>query len=251
MDNYERMQPDARAKRLLAKHAESNFIFFLAGLLALLCGMPMINLLSSGRTTYTLLLIFLSATLVLASWTLRVKQPLFLAGIAMAASAFLLATAAALTASDTLGLLSLVPNIAFWSLGVWIACEHVLSWGPVTINRLIGSICVYMMVAVVFALLNVLVNWLLPGSFSNLQATTLQEQLPEFVYYSFVTLNTLGYGDISPIGSLARTLAILESTLGVFYIAILVASLVGMEISSRTSGAQDQQRDTRPYTKEK
>ena len=245
MDYYDRTRAGGPVQRPpIDMAAETNFIFFLAGLLALLCGLPVIELLSSGSTTYTLLLIFLSSTLVLASWTLRVKRSLFLVGLAMAGLAFLLSAAAALTTSDILGYWSLVPSIAFWSLGIWIACEHVLSPGPVTINRLIGSICVYMMMAVVFALLNVLVNWLLPGSFSDLQATTLEEQLPEFIYYSFVTLNTLGYGDISPVGSLARTLAILEATLGVFYIAILVASLVGMEISTRTSGAQDRSQAT-------
>ncbi|MGI9414221.1 MAG: potassium channel family protein [Hyphomicrobiales bacterium] len=238
MDRSLNIKLRAHAKEL-DKHAKSNFLFFLAGLLALLCVIPVIDLLSSGHTAQTLLLLFLSSTLVLASWTYRVKQRLFLAGIALAATTFVLSTAAVVTRSDTLSYLSLVANIAFWSLGTWIACRHVLSVGPVTINRVIGSICVYMMVAFIFALLNVLTNWLLPGSFSNLRATSLPEQLTEFVYYSFVTLNTLGYGDISPVGSFARTLAILEATFGVFYLAILVASLVGMQVSYGASAVQD------------
>ena len=222
-------KPHPRAGQILERHAESNFVFFLAGLLGVLCVIPLVDFLGSGRTAYTLLLIFLSGTLVLASWTLRANRRLFLAGIALSATTFLLSIVAVVMDSETLGYWSLVANIAFWSVGVWIACGQVLAPGPVTLNRIIGSICVYMMLAVIFAFLNILTNWVLPGSFTNLRATGLIEQLPEFIYYSFVTLNTLGYGDISPLGSLARILAILESTFGVFYLAILVASLVGMQ----------------------
>ncbi len=244
MEPYQKMHPLAHSEELREKHAENNFLFFLAGLVALLCLMPAIDWLSSGRTAYLLALLFLSGTLVLASWTFRVRQRLFLAGITLAGTAFLLSTAAAVAGSETLGHLSLTANIAFWFLGTWIACGNVLSAGPVTINRLIGSVCVYMMVAVIFALLNVLTNWLLPGSYDNLRATTLPEQLPEFLYFSFVTITTLGYGDISPVGSLARMLAILEAIFGMFYIAILVASLVGMQVSYRGSAVQDRHQAT-------
>jgi voltage-gated potassium channel Kch len=46
-------------------------------------------------------------------------------------------------------------------------------------------------------------------------------------YFSFVTLTTLGYGDISPVTPIAKVLVILEAVVGMFYIAIIVASLIG------------------------
>jgi len=55
------------------------------------------------------------------------------------------------------------------------------------------------------------------------------------LYYSYVTLSTLGYGDITPVTPIARTLSFLEALFGQFYIAILVASFVGMHISVRRS----------------
>jgi len=55
------------------------------------------------------------------------------------------------------------------------------------------------------------------------------------LYYSYVTLSTLGYGDITPVTPIARTLSFLEALFGQFYIAILVASFVGMHISIRRS----------------
>lgn len=64
-------------------------------------------------------------------------------------------------------------------------------------------------------------------------------QLPELAYFSFVTLTTLGYGDISPVTPFARALVNLEAIFGQFYIAILVAALVGIHISSRTASKRD------------
>ena len=208
-------------------------------MLAVLFMFPALDWFSSGRTAFTSVLIFLGGTLVLASWTLRVKPHLFLTGIAMSTVAIVLSIVALMTGSKLIGYWSLTANIAFWCLGVWIAGAHMLSFGPVTLNRITGSICVYMMVAYVFALLNMLIEWVFPGSFTNLGATTAAEQLPEFLYYSYVTLNTLGYGDISPVGSLARLAAILESTFGVFYLAILVSSLVTMYLNYHSTDTKD------------
>ncbi len=227
------------AYREIEKLAQNNFAYLLAALLALICMMPVIDLMSSGRIAFTLLLVFLSASIVVASWAFRVNQRLFRTGISFAIIALLLSVIAGVAHSATLGYLSLVAHIIFWSTGVWIAGSQVLAAGRITLNRIIGAVCVYMMVAVIFAFLNTLTNWLFPGSFTNLTATILTEELPEFIYYSFVTLNTLGYGDISPVGSLARVLAILEVTFGVFYMAILVASLVSMHISSGTTASPD------------
>jgi hypothetical protein len=54
-----------------------------------------------------------------------------------------------------------------------------------------------------------------------------------WLYYSFVTLTTVGYGDITPVGPLARSLAILEALTGQLYPAILLARLVALEVGSR------------------
>jgi hypothetical protein len=61
--------------------------------------------------------------------------------------------------------------------------------------------------------------------------------LQKAVYYSFVTMTTLGFGDISPLQPLARYLTYLEAVTGQFYIAILVASLIGVRLADRTSQA--------------
>ncbi len=58
-----------------------------------------------------------------------------------------------------------------------------------------------------------------------------------FIYYSFVTLTTLGYGDVTPVHPVARTLAYLEAVIGQLFIAVLIAGLVGRRIAN--SGIRD------------
>ena len=68
--------------------------------------------------------------------------------------------------------------------------------------------------------------------------------------YSFVTLTTLGYGDISPVAQLGRTVAYLEAIVGQLYIAILVAGLVGAYVATRTEGGGTSGRNVRTVVKQ-
>ena len=72
-----------------------------------------------------------------------------------------------------------------------------------------------------------------PGAFAIAFAGRSSNQ---WTYYSFVTLTTMGYGDIMPVHPLARALAVLEALTGQLYLAILLARLVSLEIQSRRDG---------------
>jgi voltage-gated potassium channel len=57
----------------------------------------------------------------------------------------------------------------------------------------------------------------------------------EFMYYSFVTLSTLGYGDVTPLNEFSKPWAIIESIIGQFYLAVVLARLVGLQISAKNT----------------
>ena len=88
-------------------------------------------------------------------------------------------------------------------------------------------------IGIIWALLYGLVEVLIEGSFSGNLLNVGGSRFWDLIYFSFVTLTTLGYGDILPMNSYARTLAYIEAIAGQFYIAILVASLVGAHLSDR------------------
>ena len=95
-------------------------------------------------------------------------------------------------------------------------------------DTLSGAVSVYLLIGIVFAQLYDLVETLQPGSFSA--AFLEPEASPGWtflLFYSFMTLTTVGYGDITPATDATRSLAILEGTIGVLYVAILIARLLG------------------------
>ena len=77
-----------------------------------------------------------------------------------------------------------------------------------------------------------------PGSFAGLaQPGAVEGMGSELIYYSFVTLTTLGYGEITPVSITARNLAAMEAVTGVLYLATLVARLVGLYRSEAEGGS--------------
>jgi len=106
----------------------------------------------------------------------------------------------------------------------------VLRPGPITTRRIEGAISVYLLLGFTWAQAYELVWLWHPEAFVG--AVGGQDSSP-WTYYSFVTLTTMGYGDIMPVHPLARALAVLEALTGQLYLAILLARLVSLEIQSR------------------
>ena len=107
--------------------------------------------------------------------------------------------------------------------------------GPITGDRIRGAIAVYILLGVLWSLAYQLLDRLAPGSFHFAETArpTLGRLSHRLVYYSFVTLTTVGYGDITPVHPLARSLAAGEALVGQLYPAILIARLVSLQIASR------------------
>ena len=94
--------------------------------------------------------------------------------------------------------------------------------------------------AVSWAYVFTLIHVVFPTSFEGIAGPTTEAHAKaiQFLYYSFVTLTTLGYGEITPASPVAQTLAYMEAVTGQFYLTILVAALVGMLLSRRQSSKQ-------------
>lgn len=102
-------------------------------------------------------------------------------------------------------------------------------------DTLAGAVCVYLMIAFISAYCFLVIEFLVPGSFSFTQGTARLElwvahEFYPFFYFSMVTMTTVGYGDMAPVTTVARTFATLEALTGQIYLTILVARLVGMHL---------------------
>lgn len=105
----------------------------------------------------------------------------------------------------------------------------------VTGDTLSGAVCVYLLIACVWAHGFVLAEFFIPESFSFTQGhgrmeLWLSKEFYPFFYFSLVTMTTVGYGDMAPVSTWARTLATVEALIGQIYLTILVARLVGMHL---------------------
>lgn len=103
----------------------------------------------------------------------------------------------------------------------------------VTFETLRGVICAYFLLAIGFAYLFWFIEWLAPGTFFISHNTLLdpfmyERYISEMLYFSFVTLLTVGYGDIVAVKDLGQTVVVIEGFIGQFYMAILVARLVAI-----------------------
>lgn len=107
---------------------------------------------------------------------------------------------------------------------------HVLKEDSVTSDTLYGAICAYLLIGHTWTTLYVLLEAVHPGSFYVGAAQNPDQvmTISDLAYFSIVTLTTLGYGDITPVTSAARSFATLEALFGVLYNAILIARLVGL-----------------------
>lgn len=121
---------------------------------------------------------------------------------------------------------------AFIFIAILSVGRHVFITDHVTSDRVIGSICVYMLIGMFFAFLYGAIALISHNAF-DFDRTTFEHELiglRDFLYFSYSTLTTIGYGDIVPANPFTKTLACLEGISGSVYLAIMVARLVGMQI---------------------
>ena len=112
---------------------------------------------------------------------------------------------------------------------IMIILTFIFNQDRITKDLIGGAAVVYLLMAVTWTFAYRLIEIIHPGSFSIAESQSLGNSGP-FLYYSFVTLTTLGYGDIFPTTSAAKSCAILEAVIAQLYLVITVARLVGVYI---------------------
>jgi hypothetical protein len=165
------------------------------------------------------------------------------ATVAMAATtvAALMVRLVALTRpSRTITIWDLLLTLLAFAALTTFAMFKVFRAGPVTTDRILGSVLAYLLVGVLWCLAYQLVDLIVGGAFRTAEphVPTPGRMSPQLTYFSFITLTTVGYGDITPVYPVARTLAAAEALVGQLYPAILIARLVSLHAPSRWSSGE-------------
>ncbi len=209
------------------------FMLVVQGCLLLLApftrGRPLLTLLSIG----SLLGIF--GAVILTIWTARLPRLLavvsalvaFVTGaLAFPSLRFDAPVVAYLAVCATAYALFIL--IAIVSIGV-----DVLVRERVTVNCILGSICVYLFLGMFFAFLYGIVALLVPAALEGGSPRALTPH--DLLYFSYMTLTTTGYGDITPTHPVVRMLATFESITGALYLAVMISRLVGLHVADRSA----------------
>jgi len=126
---------------------------------------------------------------------------------------------------------SIVVLLGFFAITI---LGYALRRGKVTADTIYAAICAYLLFGYGFAFLYSVIEEVQPGSFTaliSMPTHDLVSRLMQMRYFSFVTLASVGYGDIVPYTQMARTTALLEAMLGQFYLVALIGRLVGLHIA--------------------
>jgi Ion channel len=129
--------------------------------------------------------------------------------------------------------LSLLMWIVFLVLLAVAILFRVFEEGEINVHRIQGAVAVYLLLGVIWAGCYRLVVEADPTAFNFPAVADEGSLMSKLVYFSFVTLTTVGYGDITALDTGARSLAMLEALTGQLFPAVLIARLVSMEVSHR------------------
>ena len=215
-----------------------RFLYLLIALVAFVTVVPVLEELGQGRM---ILSIFYSTILLAAAYAVSESRGYFILALILAGPAFVLRWINNFLEGPWLAVVADVLTVLFLLLVAMLILTHVLRDEKVSREKIFGALSVYLLLGVIWSLLFMMVDFLVPGSFGHGQDRALTGA--EMVYYSFVTLTTLGYGDIVPISPSARGLATFEALTGQLYLTVLIARLVGLHIThSSRRRSEDQEK---------
>ena len=106
---------------------------------------------------------------------------------------------------------------------------NVFAAGHAISDRVFGAVVLYLLLGLIWAVAYASLDAAVPGAFAGVAHH--DNAPPDWDYFSFVTLTTVGYGDITPVARGARTLAILEALIGQLYPAVIIARLVSLQVT--------------------
>ena len=214
--------------KLLKLYTHGRWIYLFLALVALLIIFPFVK--ESGIRQAHYILYFLNLVVVLAI-IYEVSYNLFQFLLALLIAVPILVIGW-LPETPALDFAHTVLNTLLYAYAIFMILSVLMPLETVDIEAIYGTISLYILIGLCWANVYKVIDYFNPGAFvfSN-QTIDRAFDWVDYLYYSFVTLTTLGYGDIVPVAPQARSSAILESISGVIFIAVMVSKTIGLYVS--------------------
>jgi hypothetical protein len=203
-----------------------RFLFLLISMLLMLLLRPFLEDFVGMKL---LMDVFFSLILISGVYAVSKKKHILWIGLMFAFPAFFVQWSTYFVTFPNSLFIGKLIGIFFYIFMITVMLDYLFEEKEITTDMIIGAICVYLLIGAMWASIFTVIEIIHPGSFKMPENSA--SEMSHFIYYSFVTLTTLGYGDITPVSSTARSFSILEAIFGQLYIAILVSRLVGVNIS--------------------
>lgn len=214
----------------MAKISErDNFLFLFVALVVLLAGCAIMEqFFDTGQGIVLIGLLFCMSASTLG---IEKKRSLTRGWFGFLTVTVLITSIASILQAANLAVVSLIALIIFIGQYLRHATKLVLKAPRIDKNQIVGSICIYLMMGLWFAFVQLLLLEILDGGFNGIEHGPWLDNLSRMIYFSFITMTSVGYGVIAPTEPLTRFVAYFEAVAGVFYLAILVSSLVSAGLS--------------------
>jgi hypothetical protein len=223
-------RPAAKARPAQPKR---NCLVLLGSLVALLVSFPFLEDVAKPLVLIIpVAVVFVAAVVAVDAGRINIFRALFISGSQVSLAVVSLAQReekAIYWIAVSLALLATAFLILF---ATYCVLGYVLRSQVITRDQIYAGICMYLMLGFAFGAVFYLINTLDPGSFAVSNDLLARSDNPDLMYFSFVTLATLGYGDITPRTNIARSLAVVEALAGMLYIAVFMARLVSLHSTS-------------------
>jgi hypothetical protein len=207
---------------------DARFLILLILILSLLVLTPFLD-----EFIQTRILMDVFLTVIFIIYSIRLKRSQVIIAFVLVLPLIIATWSTYFVEIKTISLLTRIFGVLFFAYAAVNILRIITKSEKVTRETIFAAVVAYLLIALMWAFLYMILELTSPGSYSFPDWASRGETM-RFEYLSFVTITTLGYGDITPVTDKASALVIIEAVVGQIYLVVLVAWLVGMHVSQKS-----------------
>jgi hypothetical protein len=219
------MDPSDVARQVRGLTEHKFFLLFLF----LLTNLVLYPYVQNGGVGYFIFRVIGSVGILIAVYAIRLRRTLLLVALLLAVPALVERVLLRRPDAGSLSILNISLSFVFDVFVVVVIFRRVFTKDEPNSETVFGALCIYLLVGFTFSSIYGMIAVLQPKAF-YLDPLTNFHAIPDrfdFIYYSFATMTSVGAQGITPVSAQARSLSVIEAILGVLYLAVLIARLMG------------------------